>query len=665
LGRYVATRRATGSPADRGATFGTDLRVLELIATGAPLSETLDFLCRSIDEQADGLSAVYILSHDGTRLSLVAGPQLPDEWRDATRSYPATSTAGACGAAINRRKRVVVANIAGSPLFSPWHEAARASHLGSGWSTPFFGKDGAPLGTFDVFHHQTGTPDTKELALVARATSLACIALERRLIEDRLKQIADHIREVFWMSAADCSKVLYVSRGYETIWGASCESLYRDARSWLAAVHPEDRDRVTSVIERDRERGFQLEYRIIRPDGSSRWVWDRGFPIHDESGRLYRVVGIAEDITGRKAVEQRLRRSEQLLRLVLDAIPVGVAVAGPDGDILLNNPASERIWSGVIKSGVERYPKMKAWWHYTGNPIAPREWASVRAIENGQTSLDEVIDIEAFDGSRKVIQNSAVPIRDEDHTIVGAVIVNEDITTRKAAERALEGSARQMRVLATRLMHAQDEERHRIAQMLHETTAQDLAALKMLLARLSRTLPRLSREHRDVLNEAIEVTDRSMREVRTLSYLLHPPFLDEAGLLPAVRWYSDGFAQRSGISVRIDAPDNFPRLPPDVETTLFRIVQEALINIHRHANSATATIRLKLSGGVLVLEVEDRGSGMPAYIASAVQAGTGALGVGIAAIRERLKQLGGTLEIDSTDHGTLVRAVMPAPIDVP
>jgi PAS domain-containing protein len=169
--------------------------------------------------------------------------------------------------------------------------------------------------------------------------------------------------------------------------------------------------------------------------------------------------------------------SERLLRVVLDTLPVGVAVVNPAGDVILSNPASRRIWGDMILPGPERYARSKGWWHATGKPVEPREWASVRALSNGDSVLNEVVDIEAFDGLRKVIHNSAVPLRDANGQISGAVIVNEDVSARVTAEQELQDSLTQMRTLTARLMRAQDDERRRIAQLLHETTAQDLAAL--------------------------------------------------------------------------------------------------------------------------------------------------------------------------------------------
>jgi PAS domain S-box-containing protein len=367
----------------------------------------------------------------------------------------------------------------------------------------------------------------------------------------------------------------------------------------------------------------------------------------------------AIDVTDRKRAEEELQRSERLLRLVVDGLPVGVVVTDRSGDIILSNPASRHIWGGMIQSGKARYLESKAWWHATGKRVAPEEWASMRALLRGETSVNEAVEIEAFDGTRKIIQNSAVPIRDANEHVTGAVVVNEDISARVKAEQNLNESYAQLRALTARLMRAQDDERRRIAQMLHETTAQELAALKMLLARLIRTSSHLDDGERSVVAESISLADQSMTEIRTLSYLLHPPFLDETGLVSALRWYADGFGERSGIKVDLDLPESFDRLPLDTETALFRIVQESLINIHRHAGSDTARIRMRREADMLVLEIEDRGHGFPNASLDHIASGGGGVGVGIAGMSERMEQLGGRLDIMSGTHGATVRVRLP------
>jgi two-component system NarL family sensor kinase len=181
----------------------------------------------------------------------------------------------------------------------------------------------------------------------------------------------------------------------------------------------------------------------------------------------------------------------------------------------------------------------------------------------------------------------------------------------------------------------------------------------MLLARLNRTSDRLNDSERSALAESISLAEQSMTEIRTLSYLLHPPFLDETGLLSALRWYAAGFAERSGITVDLDLPETLERLPRDTETALFRIVQESLINIHRHAGSETARIRLRCDTETLVLEIDDRGHGIPHASLEQIVKGGGMVGVGIAGMSERMEQLGGRLEITSSDGGTTVRVRLP------
>ena len=150
-----------------------------------------------------------------------------------------------------------------------------------------------------------------------------------------------------------------------------------------------------------------------------------------------------------------------------------------------------------------------------------------------------------------------------------------------------------------------------------------------------------------------------MTDIRTVSYLPHPPFLDEAGLLTALRWYAGGFAERSGIKVDLDLPESFERLPLDTETVLFRIVQESLTNIHRHAGSETACIRSRRDAETLVLEIEDRGRGIADAALKHITSGGGGVGVGIAGMNERIEQLGGRLEVTSSAQGTTVRVWLP------
>jgi len=639
-------------------------RVLELIATGASLPEVLDALCGVIDEQSGQASSVYLLDRDSRHLLFAAGPGVPEVWRQATKSFDATPANTACGAGMHARGQVVVPDMLASPLYATWGDAVRAARFTSVWSTPFFSKDGDVLGTFAVYSRTSRRPDAAQLELIDRATHLASVAVERHRIEADLRESEHRFSVAFYSSPAGCTinrfadgRFLYVNDKFVSMFGYSrAEAIGRTALELNLWADPARRPELWTLLrDQGGARDFEAKARTRSGEIIDVLVWMERIQILGEEC----ILGITCDITDRKRAEKAIAQSERLLKVVLDTLPVGVAVVNSTGDILLSNPASSRIWSDLITSGRDRYARSKGWWHATGKRIEPDEWGSARALNAGETSINEVIDIEAFDGVRKIIQNSAAPIRDADGRITCAVVVNEDISARITAERELHDSLAQMRALTARLMRAQDDERRRIAQMLHETTAQDLAAVKMHLARLTRTETGLSDDDRAALAESIELADRSMTGIRTLSYLLYPPFLDEAGLLAAVRWYAEGFAGRSGVKVDLDLPATFGRLPQDVETALFRVVQEALINIHRHAASPSALIRLRVEPSGLMLEIEDRGRGMPPELIAQLPSGGGALGVGVAGMRERLQQLGGTLEIDSSDRGTVIRARLP------
>jgi signal transduction histidine kinase len=214
-----------------------------------------------------------------------------------------------------------------------------------------------------------------------------------------------------------------------------------------------------------------------------------------------------------------------------------------------------------------------------------------------------------------------------------------------------------LRELSARLLQLQDDERRRIARELHDSVGQTLAALAMNLSAVRLDFERMAKTVNALADSENLVRDMSS-EVRTISHLLHPPLLDEAGLQSALRWYVDGFALRSKIDVDLDLPDDFDRLPRESETAIFRVVQECLTNIHRHSESPIARIRLRQRDDEVVVEIADKGKGIPPELKQDL-ASNGTPGVGIRGMRERIRQLGGTLEINSNDSGTVVTVHLP------
>lgn len=221
----------------------------------------------------------------------------------------------------------------------------------------------------------------------------------------------------------------------------------------------------------------------------------------------------------------------------------------------------------------------------------------------------------------------------------------------------LDSANQNLRALSARLLQLQDEERRRFARELHDSVGQSLAGLALNLSAVRTDIERLAKTA-NALSESETMVQDMSKEVRTISYLLHPPMLDEAGLASALRWYVEGFKQRSQIQVEAEFPDDFGRLSQELETAIFRVVQESLTNIHRHSGSPTAKVSIARVHGLVLVEVADRGKGIPPEKRYEMEA-TGTIGVGLRGMRERIRQLGGDLEIDSNGAGTVVRVQVP------
>lgn len=370
------------------------------------------------------------------------------------------------------------------------------------------------------------------------------------------------------------------------------------------------------------------------------------------------LLTMGYDITDRRRVEDELRRSEAYLAEAQRVSRTGSWALKPDTGALFWSREMYRIAGFDPKAGPPTYQMVIAQFHPDDRD---------RVDKSIQHAIRDGVDVDGEhrmlmpDGGIKHLRFLGHPVDSaagEPREYVGTVV---DVTSQKVAEAQLNATLSEVRALATSLMQAQDDERRRIARELHETTAQDLAALKMNLAALERSVGAFAKKDRALLAESAQLAEQAMAHIRTLSYLLHPPFLDELGLTSAIRWFAKGFENRSGVSVRLSLPEDFARLPQDIEIGLFRVVQESLINIHRHAESPSAEIRLWATDCELTLEVRDAGRGMPHVRAGEQSGSEHLLGVGIAGMRERVEQLGGSLEVDSTPAGTTVRACLAVP----
>ncbi len=400
-----------------------------------------------------------------------------------------------------------------------------------------------------------------------------------------------------------------------------------------------------------------FECDIVRDDGVAVHVLTSAAPVRDEAGRVRGAIGAVVDVTAHRLAVRQLSAAEARVNSTLDALSAHIAIVDETGTILAVN----RAWREFAVANEFRGTSHGVGWNYLDvcRSATGAEMAEARAAGDGIRAV--------MDGSRTQFRlEYACPgppglrwfqlrvTRFFEDGLVRVVVAHENVTEIKLAERAL-------RTLTGRLLGARDEERRRVARELHDGPAQMLVGVSIGLERLRSFAARPDETHRRLLDEIAELNGRALKEIRTLSYLLHPPELEALGLAAAIRWYVEGFASRSGIKVEFEGPDHWERLPSDTETALFRIVQEALANVHRHSGSATARVDLCRANGTVELRVGDAGRGMPAE-PGPVGGGHGrSVGVGIGGMRERVRLLGGRLEILSGGDGTTVSVVVPVP----
>ncbi len=449
-------------------------------------------------------------------------------------------------------------------------------------------------------------------------------------------------------------------------------------------VHPDDKEAFNRAMVATLESGARLFFqgRIHRKDKSVAWVELTGQVEHRADGSPLRVLGTVLDITERKQIEERERvmtveavAATAKFRAVFEQTPVFAGIMSLDGSVVDANQLCLEACGYRAEEVLGRVFWDTPWWRHSKEVQAKIRAATMQAAQG--TPFREILTYHWADDTERIVDFALHPIRNQQGEILFLHPTGVDITDLKRAEEnykslaeSLDAEVRvrtdevvrqseQLRDLSSRLLQAQDEERRRIARELHDSAGQILVALSLTLAQAAQHAPPEARVFSKFTEESDQLVRQLSQEIRTMSYLLHPPLLDETGLSEALRWYIQGLGERSGLKIVLDLPANFERLPREMELVMFRLVQECLTNIHRHSGSETAVIRIARDSENVLLEVQDKGKGMSAEKLSGIQSRSS--GVGIRGMRERVRHFGGKMNIESNKEGTKISFILPLP----
>ncbi|HMG04716.1 MAG TPA: PAS domain S-box protein [Chthoniobacterales bacterium] len=501
-------------------------------------------------------------------------------------------------------------------------------------ATPLFWKDGVVV---------------EVMVAAANITEQKKIEEALRESEERFRLLAEVTNDAIWDWDLVTNE-LWWNEGFENLFGFRRDEIEKTIDSWYNRVHAEDRARVIPGIHRTIADGGTIwsdEYRFLCKSGRYAYVLDRGHIIRNGEGKAVRMVGGMRDLTERREAEAALRESEERFRTTFEQAPIGIAEISPEGRF-------ERV-----------NPRLCEMFGYPAPELLKLNARGLTHPEDLPTTTALVAEIMA--GKRQMFETDKRYLRKDGsilwaHTISTIlpnaagqpgtfIAVIEDVTARKLADQAIQS-------LPARLLKAQDDERRRIARELHDSTAQELAVVAMNLGRLEDWIEGRDPWAENLLADSLAVLTQGNRDLRTLAHLLHPPMLEELGLAGALRDYVEGFSQRSGIRVELDCGADGERCSDEIESALFRVLQESLANVHRHSTSPFASVKLKRWDKNIELTIADRGRGLPPGLLTGT-ADQARIGVGISGMRQRMRQLGGRLEVSSDAQGTTVHAVLP------
>lgn len=517
-------------------------RVLELIASGVALPETLAELLRVVEAQSAGLiGSILLLDLDGVHLTHGAAPNLPAEYCCAIDGVAIGPKVGSCGTAAFRREQVIVENIATDPLWADYRDLALKHGLQSCWSSPIFDKNRQVLGTYAMYYRRPARPTAREFQLIELATQTAAIAINKHRQENALR-----------------------------------------------------------------------------------------------------------------LAEAASRKSEAMLGLVLDSIPQGVFWKDRQSVYLGANRVSRQAMGLTSPQSVVGLTDfdVPTFSHEQAEFFAAKD-REVMDSDRPQYGIVETMT--QADGSNLWLETNKLPMHDSAGNVIGIMGTWENITERKRADEDLKASRERLSVLSGQLIAAQETERRQVARELHDEIGQALTGIKLNLKALQQSDATDKQDH--LVADTLAVVNQTLQQVRNLALDLRPSMLDDIGLVAAVRWCLDRQAQRAGYTAHFHSEPSEISVPPEIAIACYRVAQEALTNIARHAHASQVLVKLELSANELLLIVQNDGAGFDVTTARerAVRGGS----LGLLGMQERVELVSGQLEIQSSSAGTTIRACFP------
>src|SRR6266446_5956182 len=654
---------------NRVALLDSQRRVLERIANGAPLHQILETLVKLIEEQAHGMRcAVLLADARQQRLSFAAAPSIPEDYKAGIDSFLRIAPEmGSCGTAAFLREPVYARDTATDPLWKDCGDIAVRNGLRAIWSTPILSDDNAVLGTFAMYYGEPRLPSPEHIQLIDMATQMARVAIEAKGSEERMaekiqalsRQKEDHLRLVIdtiptmaWSVLAD-GAVDFVNQRWLEYTGLSFEKALKEAN---CTVHPEDLPRVMEkwLVDMPAGEPYEGEMRLRRADGEYRWFLNRTVPLRDERGKIVKWYGTATDIEDRKRAEDALRESEEKFRQLAENIREVFWMTTPDMDELLYvSPAYESIWGRSLESLRQRPQSFMEAIHTEDREhvvdILERQREEGFQVEYRVVRPDESV---------RWIRDRRFPVKNQSGKVYRIAGVAVDITERKHAGDALRRSAAELQALSRRLVALQESERRQLSRELHDRVGQNLTALKINLDILqTRLASHGNGEVRARVADSAALLEATMDTIENVMSELRPPMLDDHGLAAALDWHARNFSMRTGIAVAVHGSELVVRPAPQVEIALFRIAQEALNNVAKHARARRVEIALDHANGECVMSVQDDGIG---FDYAAIASDAPKPGLGMVTMRERAQAVGGRFEVRAlSDLGTQLTVRVP------